>query len=316
MPIGFSKEFMVPILKVSIDGNARSRADLTSAVANLMGLNEEERNELTNRGDKTKILDRVHWASYHLSRAGLLELDHGKFKITSRGLDVLKEGVTAIDQNYLRRFPEFITFLERRGKTKRVGLLDVVDMERIRREIEEMHAAVVAEETPSDQIGRAVQAIEEQLAQELLERISASSPQFFENLVVLLLRRMYGGFKEASGQVVGRSGDGGIDGIIQVDRLGLDVIYVQAKRWTNKVGEPEIRDFAGSLLKRSAQKGVFITASSFQNSAISYVENHPIKIRLVDGEELAALCIEFGIGTISDVTYSIKKIDPDFFGGE
>ena len=252
-------------------------------------------------GGMTVVRDRTGWAYYHLFRAGLLDRpSRASYQITERGLATLKESPDGIDQKYLRRFPEYLVYLAPKPKedTSQVTAQPLAE----------------SEQTPKGQIKDAFAILQKQLALELLEQIFAQSPTFFEKLVIKLLTKMnYGGSQEEAASVVGRSGDGGIDGIIKEDRLGLDTIYVQAKRWKDKVGTPQIRDFVGSLAGGEAHKGVFITTSTFQPGVIEYLRGVKNKVVLIDGEQLATLCIEFGIGVAIEETYSLKKIDLDFF---
>lgn len=291
---------MIPILEAAADGQLHKPLDFENYAADKLGLTTEDRALMLTSGGMTVLRDRTGWAYYHLFRAGLLDRpSRATYQISARGVETLANNPDGIDQKYLRRFPEYVVYLA--PKVKEDGT-------------HQGTASSEIEQTPKGQIKDAFALLQKQLALELLEQIATQSPTFFENLVVKLLIRMgYGGSQEEAARVVGRSGDGGIDGIIKEDRLGLDTIYVQAKRWKGIVGTPEIRNFVGSLAGGEAHKGVFITTSGFQPGVHDYLRGVKNKIVLIDGEQLAALCIEFGIGVVVEETISIKKIDLDFF---
>lgn len=297
-------EFMLPILSILSDGGQRSRKELATLAADRLGVAEEERAELLPSGRVLLYQNRSAWAVTYLFKAGLIErVRAGHYQISERGRAALAKNPNKIDLRFLRQFPEFVQFYmgenEDAGQSSREDLGVPASTERL---------------TPQDQLDQALTALHRDLAQELLDRIMQNAPSFFEGLVIELLVKMgYGGSRQDAGQVVGGPGDGGIDGVIKADRLGLDSIYVQAKRWESKVGESEIRNFVGSLVVRGADRGVFITTSSFQPSAIGYVGRLHQKVALIDGKQLAELCIEFGVGVVESASYSVKKIDPEFF---
>jgi restriction system protein len=295
------QRFMIPILEAAADGQPHKPIDFENYAADKLGLSLEDRALMLTSGGMTVLRDRTGWAYYHLFRAGLLERPlRATYRITERGLETLRADPTGIDQKYLRRFPEYLIYLAPKPKDESNA--------------QGTPAAPEIEQTPKGQIKDAFGLLQKQLALELLEQIAAQSPTFFETLVVKLLIKMgYGGSQEEAARVVGRSGDGGIDGIIKEDRLGLDTIYVQAKRWKGNVGTSEIRNFVGSLAGGEAHKGVFITTSGFQPGVQGYLRGVKNKIVLIDGDQLAALCIEFGIGVVVEETISLKKIDLDFF---
>jgi restriction system protein len=223
------------------------------------------------------------------------------FQITERGIEVLAENPPAISARFLRRYPEFIEFQSGRSAAERAGVTPTQSSE---------------EHTPIEIIEAAYQGLRNDLAAELLQQLMACSPAFFEQVVLDLLVKMgYGGSRRDAGQAVGRSGDGGIDGIINEDRLGLDVIYIQAKRWEASVGRPEIQRFVGALQGRRAKKGIFITTSTFTNDAISYASLIENKVVLMDGEMLAKLMIDFNVGISPVRAYEVKRIDSDYFTG-
>ena len=289
---------MYPLLELAADGEVHSMDEAYEVLAERFRLTEEERAELLPSGRQSRYENRVGWARTYLTKAGLLEsTGRGQFKITPRGLDVLKSGVTDIDKNYLYQFPEFVEFRRRdRGNAESEVIED-------------------AGKTPDEQLELLYLELEKQLAHELLERIKQCSPAFFERLVVQLLVAMgYGGSVSDAGKAVGRSGDDGIDGIIKQDRLGLSNIYIQAKRWNNTVPSEVVRAFAGSLALKKASRGVIITTSDFSEGAIKAAEQLG-NIVLIDGETLAQYMIEYNVGVTVAARYEIKRIDRDFFEG-
>jgi restriction system protein len=220
----------------------------------------------------------------------------GKVIITERGKSVLQNGPLRVDRKFLQQFPEYAAKVNRQ-------------------ETNQVEKEEEADQTPLESIEANYQSIRRELARELIERIKSCSPRFFEQLVVDLLVAMgYGGSRSDAGQAVGQSGDGGIDGIIKEDKLGLDVVYIQAKRWEGSVGRPVVQAFAGSIEGRRARKGVLITTSNFTQDAKQYVEMIEKKIVLIDGEELAQLMIDHGVGVTEVASYTIKKMDMDYFG--
>ncbi|MCX7975054.1 MAG: restriction endonuclease, partial [Candidatus Aminicenantes bacterium] len=235
-----------------------------------------------------------------MKKAELIESPRrGFIKITERGLKVLKENPVKIDIKYLTQFPEFLKFKGISRETKQDDEEVIIDQEVL---------------TPEELMEKSYQKLKENLAQELLQQVKKCSPSFFEKLVIdLLLSMGYGGTRKDAGEAIGRSGDEGIDGIIKEDRLGLDIVYIQAKRWENPVSRSEIQKFAGALLGRKAKKGIFITTSSFTKEAREYAEKIESKIVLIDGETLAQLMIDHDIGVSPIASYIVKKIDNDYF---
>ena len=289
---------MYPLLELAADGEVHSMDEAYEVLAERFRLTEEERAELLPSGRQSRYENRVGWARTYLTKAGLLEsTGRGQFKITPRGLDVLKSGITDIDKSYLYQFPEFVEFRRRdRGNAESEVIED-------------------AGKTPDEQLELLYLELEKQLAHELLERIKQCSPAFFERLVVQLLVAMgYGGSVSDAGKAVGRSGDDGIDGIIKQDRLGLSNIYIQAKRWNSTVPGEVVRAFAGSLALKKASRGVIITTSDFSEGAIKAAEQLG-NIVLIDGETLAQYMIEYNVGVTVAARYEIKRIDRDFFEG-
>lgn len=293
---------MLPVLKLFGDGQERAARTVRQPVAEIFGLSELDINEMLESG-QTRLANRVAWALVYLKRAGLLETPkRGLYRITPRGCEVLANPPPKIDMTFLARFAEFIQW--RDGETD-----ERTDVE--------ASASTTADLTPDEQIRAGYERLKRSLAALLLEKTKQATPRFFENLVVQLLVQMgYGGSHEDAASVVGQSGDGGIDGIIKEDRLGLESIYIQAKRWEGTVGRPIIQQFAGALQGQRARKGVLITTSAFTKDAAEYARNLQSTIVLIDGRQLAELMIEFGIG-VSDVeTIRLKKLDEDYFADE
>ena len=243
--------------------------------------------------------NRVGWAKSYLKQAGLLEIvRRGVFRITVRGLQVVNDNPQPLNVRYLKRFPEFVVF--NAGKPKD--------------ESKFIESASVNPETPDELIAGGYKQLREALAIELLDRIKSVSPSRFEVLVVELLVKMgYGGTEEDAGRVVGKSGDGGIDGIINEDRLGLDVIYIQAKRWEADVGRPEIQKFVGALAGNKASKGIFITSSGFSRGAADYASQVNHRVVLINGAMLAELMMDYDLGVSTKDVYTVKRLDTDYF---
>jgi len=302
MPIPDFKFLMLPLLKLTADQKDHSRKDVAPLLASEFGLTVEEQAMLLPSKRQEVFVNRLHWARFYLAKAGLLESPkRGVFRITERGLAVLKSPPEMINVAFLSQFPEFAEFQNTTaGKTSGD------------------HEGATPELTPEETIEAAYQQRREALATELLALVKQATPAFFERLVVELLVAMgYGGSRTDAGQALGKSGDEGIDGIIKEDRLGLDVIYLQAKRWTEKaVGRPDIQQFAGALHGQRARKGVFITTSAFSKEAREFVAHLDSKIILIDGKELASLMIDHNVGVALERTYEVKRVDMDFFAEE
>jgi restriction system protein len=304
MPIPDYQSVMLPLLRLAGNGSELSMRDAVDRLAGEFKLSLDERAALLPSGQQAIFGNRVGWATTYLRKAGLLErARRGVSRITESGRAVLKANPPGINVRFLERFPPFVEFREAARKP---------------REQEGSEASVAADaETPEEALERAHRSIREALAQELLTRVMGSSPAFFERLVVELLVKMgYGGSRTDAGERIGQSGDGGIDGIIKEDRLGLDVIYLQAKRWQAVVGRPEIQKFVGALQGQRARKGVFITTSAFTSDATSYVAGIDSKVVLIDGPRLANLMIDFDLGVSSTASYSVKRVDSDYFDEE
>jgi restriction system protein len=292
------QSFMLPLLDIASDGVEHSLREAFELIADRFELTDEQLKELLPSGRQTTFENRVGWARTYIKKAGLLDSPRrGYFQITERGRQVLAQNPESIDRQFLMQYPEFISFHQPQPSQQTV----TTDQED-------------SDQTPEEGIEAAYQRVREQLAQELLQTVKSCSPSFFERLVVDLLVRMgYGGTRRDAGQAIGRSGDGGIDGIIKEDRLGLDIVYIQAKRWDNTVGRPQIQQFAGALQGQRARKGVFITTSAFSQAAQDYVSRLDSKIVLIDGETLAQLMMDFDIGVTTVAVYDLKHIDSDYF---
>lgn len=303
MSIPDYQTLMLPLLKHTADRQEHSVPSLVDALAADFGLTDTERRELLPSGGQMIFDNRVGWARTYIKKAGLiLSPRRGFVQITDRGLKVLQENPTRIDTKVLRQFPEFLEFQSPKTDDSK-----------------EAPDLVVAEQLdPQENIEAGFHRIQKQLAVELLARIKGSSPEFFEKLVVELLLKMgYGGSRRDAGQAIGKSGDGGIDGVIKEDKLGLDAVYIQAKRWADgTVGSKEIQAFVGALHGRKARKGVFITTSGFSKPAIDYVRDIQDKVVLIDGRDLANLLIEHSVGVSTVASYEVKKIDTDYFADE
>lgn len=297
------QSLMLPLLRLVSDKQEYRYRDLIDKLALEFKLTDEERKEPLASGNQAIFDNRVGWAKTYLKKAGLIDAPkRATFVITELGLQTLKKNPDRIDAKYLRQFPAFLEFVHA-GKTESEGE-------------EEAISQVATEQTPEENLDKAYQRIRKSLADELLAKVVDLSPAFFERLVIELLVKMgYGGSIKDAGKAIGKSGDEGIDGTIKEDKLGLDIIYVQAKRWKtgNVVGRPEIHKFVGALAGQGAKKGIFITTSSFTKEAMDYAPKNETKIVLIDGERLAQHMIDFNIGCTTQQIYELKKIDSDYF---
>ena len=303
MTIPTYKHCMLPFLALLKDGKEWPMREVEEVLSGHFALSPPERAEMLPSGQTGIFVNRVGWARTYLKKAALIESPRrGVFRITPRGLSVLGEGVKTLDSKYLARFPEFQEFL--RASQPQVD--NITTSLAI--------SASEVETTPEEAIENAYQGLRHQLAQELLAKILKCSPTFFEHLVVELLVKMgYGGSRKDAGERIGQSGDGGIDGIIKEDRLGLDTIFIQAKRWQGSVGRPEIQKFVGALQGQRARKGVFITTSTYTTEASLYAGQIDTKVVLIDGQKLASLMIDFDVGVSGAASYTVKRIDSDYF---
>jgi restriction system protein len=297
MSIPDFQTIILPLLELAGDSKEYKLAEAIELLANHFNLSDAERKELLPSGKQARFNNRVGWSRLHLNGAQLLtQTSRGKFQITQRGLDVLKQKPSRIDVKFLKQFPEYLDFIGVKSNSPEVMPLLV--------------------QTPDELMDLAHEQLRQNLAQELLERIKSASPAFFERLTIELLVKMgYGGSLVDAGMAIGKTGDEGIDGIIKEDRLGLDVIYVQAKRWNNTVGRPEIQQFVGALAGKGASKGIFITTSKFSEQAKSYLPAN-VKVVLIDGVQLANYAIELNLGVSVVSEYQIKRLDFDYFEGE
>ena len=298
------QSLLLPLLRSYADGETRSIASVSDSLGREFMLTEDELRQLLPSGRQSTFRNRIAWARTYLSKAGLLASPkRAHFHITEAGLKTLAAQPTRIDINYLNAFPEFLNFRTRKHADSPADLAAT--------------AAESARENPEELIESLHDQLKRALADDLLARISTAAPDFFERLVVeLLLKRGYGGSRHDAGRAIGRSGDGGLDVIIKEDRLGLDSIYLQAKRWENPVGRPEIQKFAGALAEHRAKKGVFITTSSFTKEALASATKHDARIVLIDGEKLATLMIDHGLGVTLAASYDVKRVDSDYFVDE
>ena len=304
MAIPDFQTIMLPFMLHIADGQEHTTTETHDTLAKVFNLTDEEANQYLPSGNQKTFYNRVFWAKAHLKMAGLIEnIKRGHFRISQTGKDALGKKPKEINLRYLKQFP---VYLENIGRTK--------DSEKI------IDNAVDIElkETPEEVIANSYLKIRKNLSLELLSKVKVCTPAFFENLVVELLVKMgYGGTIKEAGKATRLTSDGGIDGIIKEDRLGLDFIYIQAKRWDSQsVGRPDIQSFVGALDGQRATKGVFITTSKFSETAIEYVKTITKKVILIDGEQLTNYMIDYGLGVSTFTTFDLKKVDHDYFGEE
>ncbi len=298
------QSFFLPMMHFAADGAVHTLQEAYAAMAEHFELSEADRKEMLPSRTQAVYKNRIAWARTYLSKALLLESPkRGSFCITGRGKELLASNPSTLRVKQLRDYPEFVTFHTQSGQNSKVGEIPLVQGG------DEDKAS-----TPDEIFEMAYQELRAGLAADLLAQVSNNSPEFFEQLVVRLLVKMgYGGSIKDAGQAIGRSGDEGIDGIIKEDRLGLDVIYIQAKRWQGSVGRPEIQKFVGALHGQRAKKGVFITTGTFTKDAQLYVATIDPKVVLVDGGRLVELMIDHNLGVSVAEVYEIKRVDSDFF---
>lgn len=292
------QSFFKPLLDIASDGKEHSIKEAREIISKVFNLTEVELNEKLPSGTQNTFDNRVAWAKSYFVQAKVLESPkRGFFIITNRGKELFEKRYSRIDIRILNQYPEFKEF---HTATKSVN----------KEQIEQENQY----ETPEELLQKSYISIRNELATNILERIRLNSPTFFENLVVDLMVAMgYGGTRSDASRSIGKTGDEGIDGIIKEDRLGLDVIYLQAKRWEGTVGRPEVQKFVGALHGQRAKKGVFITTGRFSNDAVDYIRNIDPKVILIDGEDLVNFMIDFNLGTTTSMTYEIKRIDSDYF---
>jgi restriction system protein len=295
MPVPDFQSFFRPLLDIAADGKEHSIQEARESIAKSMALSDDDLKELLPSGIQRKFDNRVAWAKSYFVQAKVLESSRrGFFKITTRGIDLHKRGHQRIDVRILNEYPEFVEFHSPKGIKEA--------------EVES------SPETPEETLQKSYESIRSDLASQIIQRIAGKPPEFFERLVVDVMVAMgYGGSRADAGKQIGGVGDEGIDGIIKEDKLGLDLVYLQAKRWQGTVGRPEVQKFVGALHGKRAKKGVFLSTGKFSEDAKHYVETIDPKVILIDGLMLAELMIDHGVGTTSTATYEIKRIDSDYF---
>ncbi|MGQ0697149.1 MAG: restriction endonuclease [Panacagrimonas sp.] len=296
---------MLPLMILASDGKEHRVADAFAKLSQDFGLSEAELAEQLPSGRAPLFYNRVAWAVFYLRKAALLETPRRSYvRITPVGREALTPKPERIDLKFLKRFPAFVEFRSKR----------VEDASAVESDGDQDESAVG---TPREILETAYQQLRTELASEIAQALKAADPAKFERIVVELLVRMgYGGSLVDAGRAIGRSGDEGIDGVIKEDHLGLDNIYVQAKKWENTVGRPEIQKFAGALQGQRARKGVFITTADFSKDAREYVQRIESKIVLIDGKSLCELMIDFNVGVSAMQTFELKRIDLDFFSDD
>jgi restriction system protein len=302
MAVPTYQDCMRPLLALAADGKERRVRDACDALADEFNLTEDEQKEMLPSGQQERYVNRMSWARLGLKKAGLLEDPRrGFFRITERGRTALTEEPDRIDDKYLKRYPEFLEYLKKSRKSeKAAGTVTQIPLP--------------GDVDPEEALETAYQTLHDGLAGDVLATLLDATPGMFERIVVELLLKMgYGGSRRDAGRAVGKSGDEGIDGIINQDRLGLDVVYIQAKRWTNTVGRPEIQKFVGALQGKQANKGVFITTSDFSKGAREYAKMVSSNVVLIDGDRLAELMVEHDLGVSPMATYEVKRLDSDYF---
>ena len=297
------QSFFKPLLDIAADGKEHTIQEAREIIAKKMNLTQKDLEELLPSGTQMKFDNRVAWAKSYFTQAKVLESPRRSyFKITDRGRELHKKGHERIDIKILEQYQEFVAFHTAGRAKPPKGTGEGQD---------------TGDETPEEVLQKAYQSIRNDLAAELLEKIKQNSPKFFERLVTdFMVALGYGGSLADAGRSIGQSGDEGIDGIIKEDRLGLDLIYLQAKRWNGAVGRPEVQKFVGALQGKRARKGVYITTGKFTDDAVRYADSIDPKVILVDGITLANMMIDHGLGTTTTATYEIRRKDSDYFTEE
>lgn len=301
MAIPDYQTIMLPLLKFVADQKEHSVHEAVKFLTNEFNLSDDDRKEMLPSGQQEVFLNRVGWARTYMKKAGLLDSPkRGIFVITERGKKVLASNPSKIDNKLLTHYEEFKEFKKKKRKVE-----------------EETEVIEFQDKTPEEAFETAYENLRTELLSDILEHLKKSDPTLFEKIVIEVLVKMgYGGSLRDAGKAIGKSGDEGIDGIIKEDRLGLDIIYVQAKRWEATVGRPEIQKFAGALQGQRAKKGIFITTSNFSKDAIDFASKIESKIILIDGDQLAEYMIDFNVGVTTTSKYELKKIDLDYFVDE
>jgi len=305
MPVPSFQEMMLPFLQAMSDGQEHSGREVTQTIIKAFNLSDEDVNDLVPSGGQTRLNNRVGWCRTHLKNAGLITyVRQGVFRITERGQQVLASNPESIDLKFLDQFEEHRQWFHRKPATATAAGAAAT-------KLEESEASAA---TPDEIIGNAKKDLDDSLRADLLDQLHQVDPFRFEQIVLDLLFAMgYGGSREEAAKVTKKSNDEGIDGVINEDRLGLDVIYVQAKRWQGVVGRKEIQSFVGALAGKQANKGVFITTSGFTSNATDFARHISQKVVLIDGPRLADLMIEHNIGVSTVRTIAIKRLDSDYF---
>ena len=298
MPIPDYQAIMLPLLKFLGDKKERFVDEAIDHISRLYSLTIEEKRQLLPSGKQSIIANRVGWGKTYLVKAGPVEATRrGYFRITERGNEVLRKNPSEINVKYLEQFPEFVRFRATKKEEK-----------------DKAQRSIFESLDPKELLETAHEKITSELAETLLGEAKKASPKFFEYVVIELLTRMgYRGSRKDAGEAIGQVGDEGIDGIIKEDRLGLDAIYLQAKRWQGMVSRPEIQKFVGALQGQRANKGIFITTSNCSNEVLDYAKGVGPKVVLIDGKKLADLMIEHDVGVSKEGSYDVKKVDTDFF---
>lgn len=291
---------LLPLLRLAAKGHAHTLAQAEELIAESFALSAEDRTLLLPSGQQTALRNRIGWASFYLKHAGLLEKPkRGQFFITVEGLQMLEKNPSSLSVKDLVEVPAFAAFYSKSATNSSPATVET---------------GTTQNQTPDEVLQSAYLRINQELAEEVLVKLLAASPEFFERAVVELLVAMgYGGTLQDAGQRIGKSGDGGIDGIIKEDRLGLDAIYIQAKRWQGTVGRPEIQKFVGALQGQRARKGVFMTTSGFTSEATQYAAMIDTKVVLLSGAQIAQLMIDYDVGVSKLATYEVKRLDSDYF---
>ena len=301
------QQLMLPLLRYLADGKEHPNREVLDALADEFKLTEEERKELLPSGQDYLFRNRVAWARTHLKGAGLVDNPRrGFFVITEQGRSLLAGKPDTINLKILHNYPAYLEFRNRHKIKDKDAEIDSGDSAGVEHGEDSR--------TPEEQIEAAFELLRDNLVSQILDQLKSSSADFFEKVVVEVLVKMgYGGSRKDAGQAIGRSGDEGIDGIIKEDRLGLDIIYIQAKRWNTTVSRPEVQKFAGALQGRRARKGIFITTSEFSKQAHQFVQQIDSKIILIDGKQLAQMMLDHNVGVSTEAIYELKRIDSDYF---
>ena len=301
MAIPDFQTLMLPILQTLADGKEHPNSEVLDSLAHRFELTDDDRKELLPSGQDFVFRNRIGWARTHMKAAGLIDNpNRGAFVITKSGQDLLARQPTKVTMKVLHTYDAYREFRKRHKSAVEAG--------------PEVTGNEEQTKTPEELIEEAHEILRESLAGQILDQLKACSASFFEKVVVEVLVKMgYGGSRKDAGQAIGKSGDEGIDGIIKEDRLGLDIIYIQAKKWDGTISRPEVQKFAGALQGKRAKKGIFITTSDFSKSAHEFVAAIESKIILIDGKQLAKLMMDHNVGVATEAVYELKRLDSDYF---